>query len=117
MPELDPAAIPASRRRKALAWIAIGLIVAALALAFARVAGTGADAAPYYRVFNPVLQAQKFDPRGDYIARWVPELATLAPAQRHAPWTGTLPRGYPKPIVDLAQSRQAALDALARHKR
>ena len=81
------------------------------------VAGTGADAAPYHRVFNPVLQAQKFDPRGEYIARWVPELAALAPAQRHAPWTGTIPRGYPEPIVDLSQSRQAALEALARSKR
>jgi deoxyribodipyrimidine photo-lyase len=81
------------------------------------VAGTGADAAPYHRVFNPVLQAQKFDPRGDYIARWAPELAGLAPAQRHAPWSGTIPRGYAQPIVDLARSRQAALDALARTKR
>ncbi|QNP41751.1 cryptochrome/photolyase family protein [Lysobacter solisilvae (ex Woo and Kim 2020)] len=81
------------------------------------VAGTGADAAPYYRVFNPVLQAQRFDPAGDYIARWVPELASLAPAQRHAPWTGTIPRGYVPPMVDLAKSRQAALDALARNGR
>jgi deoxyribodipyrimidine photo-lyase len=70
------------------------------------VAGTGADAAPYYRVFNPVLQAQKFDPRGDYIARWVPELAQLAPAQRHQPWTGVIPRGYVKPLVDLAENPQ-----------
>jgi deoxyribodipyrimidine photo-lyase len=106
--------------RKGARWFWDTLVDADLAnnsLGWQWVAGTGADAAPYYRVFNPVLQAQKFDPRGDYIARWVPELATLAPAQRHAPWTGTLPRGYPKPIVDLAQSRQAALDALARHKR
>ena len=81
------------------------------------VAGTGADAAPYYRVFNPVLQAQKFDPRGDYIARWVPELAPLAPTQRQQPWTGEIPRGYVKPMVDLAESRKAALDALARNGR
>ncbi|GAB3368765.1 deoxyribodipyrimidine photo-lyase [Lysobacter rhizosphaerae] len=81
------------------------------------VAGTGADAAPYYRVFNPVLQAQKFDPRGDYIARWVPELADLPPAQRHQPWTGVIPNGYATPIVDLAQSRKDALDALARNGR
>jgi deoxyribodipyrimidine photo-lyase len=77
------------------------------------VAGTGADAAPYHRVFNPVLQAQKFDPRGEYIARWVPELASLPAAQRHAPWTGAIPRGYPQPMLDLAQGRAAALAALA----
>ncbi len=81
------------------------------------VAGTGADAAPYYRVFNPVLQAQKFDPQGDYIARWVPELERLAPAQRHQPWIGEIPKGYVAPMVNLAQSRQAALDALKRHGR
>jgi deoxyribodipyrimidine photo-lyase len=81
------------------------------------VAGTGADAAPYHRVFNPVLQAQKFDPQGTYIARWVPELATLPPAQRHAPWTGTRPKDYPAPIVDLAAGRADALAALAAIKR
>ena len=77
------------------------------------VAGTGADASPYHRVFNPVLQAQKFDPDGAYIARWVPELAGLPPAQRHAPWTGVPPRGYPRPVVDLARGREQALAALA----
>jgi deoxyribodipyrimidine photo-lyase len=77
------------------------------------IAGTGADAAPYHRVFNPVLQAAKFDPAGDYIARWVPELAALPAAQRHAPWTGVPPRGYPRPVVDLARGREQALAALA----
>ncbi len=81
------------------------------------VAGTGADAAPYHRVFNPVLQAQKFDPRGAYIARWVPELAGLPAAQRHAPWTATLPKGYPPPMVDLAAGRADALAALAAIRR
>ena len=81
------------------------------------VGGTGADAAPYYRVFNPVLQAQKFDPEGAYIARWVPELAALPAPQRHAPWTGTTPKGYPRPIVDLAQGRADALAALSAIKR
>lgn len=77
------------------------------------VAGTGADAAPYHRVFNPVLQAQRFDPDGAYIARWVPELAGLPPARRHAPWEGGAPpRGYPAPIVDLARGRAQALAAL-----
>ncbi|WP_096420415.1 cryptochrome/photolyase family protein [Microcella alkaliphila] len=59
------------------------------------VAGSGADAAPYFRIFNPVLQAQKFDPRNEYVARWVPEKGT---------------DDYPEPMVDLKESRQAALD-------
>ncbi|HET7268275.1 MAG TPA: deoxyribodipyrimidine photo-lyase [Oleiagrimonas sp.] len=80
------------------------------------VAGTGADAAPYHRVFNPVRQAQRFDPQGEYIARWVPELTKLAPAQRHAPWTGVIPRGYPEPIVDLNETRKAALEALSQSR-
>ena len=79
------------------------------------VAGTGADAAPYFRVFNPVTQAKKFDPDGSYIARWVPELAALEPAQRFAPWEGGNAKRlkqYPaKPIVDLAQGREDALAA------
>ena len=49
-------------------------------------AGTGTDAAPYFRVFNPVLQGQKFDPDAEYIAQWVPELAALPPKFRHEPW-------------------------------
>jgi deoxyribodipyrimidine photo-lyase len=77
------------------------------------VAGSGADAAPYFRVFNPVLQGQKFDPAGEYIAEWVPELRDLDAKGRHEPWTvpaGARP-GYPAPIVDLQRSRQEALDA------
>ena len=81
------------------------------------VAGTGADAAPYFRVFNPVTQSLKFDPDGSYIARWVPELAKLPLPARFAPWehrelAQRLAPGYPpKPIVDLAQGRDAALAA------
>ncbi len=81
------------------------------------VAGTGADAAPYFRVFNPVTQARKFDPDGRYIARWVPELAPLPLPARFAPWehrelAQRLAREYPaSPIVDLAQGRDAALAA------
>lgn len=81
------------------------------------VAGTGVDAAPYFRVFNPVLQAQRFDPQGDYIARWIPELRGLSPRARHAPWlAGAAARGhigdYPAgPVVDLAKGRAAALAA------
>jgi deoxyribodipyrimidine photo-lyase len=81
------------------------------------VAGTGADASPYFRIFNPVTQARKFDPDGSYIARWVPELAELPAEARFAPWTqsGLLQRhapGYPRqPIIDLAVGREAALHA------
>jgi len=80
------------------------------------VAGTGVDAAPYFRIFNPVLQARKFDPDGAYIARWVPELRGLPVAVRHAPWEARAATGLypPRPIVDLAEGRNAALDALKR---
>ena len=78
------------------------------------VAGTGTDAAPYFRVFNPVSQSKKFDPDGDYIRRWVPELETLDRRQIHEPWTadGDLlggATGYPDPIVDHATERDEAL--------
>jgi deoxyribodipyrimidine photo-lyase len=80
------------------------------------VAGTGTDAAPYFRVFNPVSQSKKFDPDGDYIRRWVPELADLDGAAIHEPWTvhadlfggGAHPE-YPAPIVDHAAERDEAL--------
>jgi deoxyribodipyrimidine photo-lyase len=80
-------------------------------------AGTGVDAAPYFRVFNPARQGERFDPRGDYVRRWVPELAALPAKAIHAPWdrpaqTRRLAPAYPeRPIVDLAESRQAALTA------
>ena len=87
------------------------------------VAGSGADAAPYFRVFNPVSQGQTFDPEGTYVKRWVPELARLPKALIHAPWTATtaqldaaglrLGRDYPRPIVDHAEARQRALAAYA----
>lgn len=78
------------------------------------VAGCGADAAPYFRVFNPVTQAKKFDPDGVYLRRWLPELAAAPAALLHEPWkdAALLQRsGYPPPMVDLGQSRQQALDA------
>lgn len=80
------------------------------------VAGSGADGAPYFRIFNPTAQAERFDPRGDYIARWVPELAVLPPEWRHQPWKAPpLLRGeYPPPRVDHAQARERALAAFAR---
>lgn len=81
------------------------------------VAGCGADAAPYFRVFNPVLQGEKFDPKGDYIRQWIPELAHVKPKWIHQPWMATdaelglcLGVDYPKPIVDHAEARKRALD-------
>ena len=79
------------------------------------VAGTGTNAAPYFRVFNPVLQGEKFDPDARYIRHWIPELARLDPQQAHRPWTvaHNARSGYPDPIVDLDEERR---DALLRHR-
>ena len=74
-------------------------------------AGTGADAAPYFRIFNPVTQGERFDPLGAYVKRYVPELAHLPAEHIHQPWSVGGVRGYPKPIVDLKGSREAALAA------
>ncbi|MGI9029841.1 MAG: cryptochrome/photolyase family protein, partial [Ilumatobacteraceae bacterium] len=75
------------------------------------VAGTGTDAAPYFRIFNPVTQSEKFDADGDYIRRWVRELADVEETAIHQPWTlpGGPPNGYPEPIVDHAAERKEAL--------
>ncbi|MBV1831021.1 deoxyribodipyrimidine photo-lyase [Komagataeibacter sp. AV436] len=77
------------------------------------VAGCGLDAAPYFRIFNPVLQGEKFDPDGAYVRRWVPEIARLPGRAIHTPWKADLPAGtgYPTPVVDLAGGRARALDA------
>ncbi len=78
------------------------------------VAGCGADAAPYFRVFNPVTQAKKFDPDGHYLRRWLPELAHAPLALLHEPWKDPVlleRSGYPAPMVDLGHSRQQALAA------
>ena len=78
------------------------------------VAGCGADAAPYFRIFNPVLQGEKFDPNGEYVRRWIPELASLPADMIHRPWDAgpaIPPDIYPAPIVDHAAARQRALQA------
>jgi deoxyribodipyrimidine photo-lyase len=85
------------------------------------VAGSGADAAPFFRIFNPIAQGEKFDPEGLYVRRWVPELAQLPAAVIHAPWTASpielaaagvrLGETYPEPIVDHAAARARALEA------
>ncbi|MGO8843641.1 MAG: cryptochrome/photolyase family protein [Methyloceanibacter sp.] len=87
------------------------------------VAGSGTDAAPCFRIFNPVLQGEKFDPDGAYVRRWVPELGALAAAHLHAPWQApdlaltqagvTLGQSYPRPIIDHATARARALAAFA----
>jgi deoxyribodipyrimidine photo-lyase len=87
------------------------------------VAGCGADAAPYFRVFNPVLQGRKFDAGGGYVRRWVPELALLPDRFVHAPWEAPegvlaaarvrLGRDYPRPMIELGAGRARALAAFA----
>lgn len=83
--------------------------------------GCGADAAPYFRIFNPVRQSEKFDGKAEYIRRWVPELSALTDKEIHEPWL--LPDDkrstirYAEPIVDLKASRQRALDAYAQIKK
>jgi deoxyribodipyrimidine photo-lyase len=84
-------------------------------------AGTGTDAAPYFRIFNPVLQAKRFDPDGAYVRRWVPELARVPAAALHTPWELTpleqqaagcrIGRDYPAPIVDRRRARSRTLAA------
>ncbi|WP_153504384.1 cryptochrome/photolyase family protein [Cumulibacter manganitolerans] len=78
------------------------------------VAGTGTDAAPYFRVFNPVLQGQRFDPDGEYVRRWVPELRHLKGADAHEPWRHDdgYRDGYPQRVVDHAEERREALQRL-----
>jgi deoxyribodipyrimidine photo-lyase len=84
-------------------------------------AGCGADAAPYFRIFNPVSQGTKFDPEGHYVRAWIPELANMPMQYLHSPWEAPddvlasagvrLGRDYPRPIVDLKETRERALAA------
>lgn len=90
-------------------------------------AGSGADAAPYFRIFNPVSQGTRFDPDGDYVRRWVPELAGLPTEWLHQPWAAPdsvlraagveLGRAYSKPVVSHAIAREVALEALGTTRR
>lgn len=85
------------------------------------VAGSGADAAPYFRIFNPVLQGEKFDKNGEYVKKWLPELKSLPAKYIHSPWEApseilkeaniTLGETYPNPIIDHAIGRKRALEA------
>ena len=85
------------------------------------VAGCGADAAPYFRIFNPVTQSKKFDPEGEYLRRWLPELRGLSNRHIHAPWEADvnelafagvrLDEDYPAPMIELRISRERALEA------
>jgi deoxyribodipyrimidine photo-lyase len=87
-------------------------------------AGCGVDAAPYFRVFNPTRQGERYDPEADYVARWIPELAGLSARWRHQPRAApeaelrragiTLGETYPHPLVDLGRSRRQALDGYQR---
>ena len=91
------------------------------------VAGSGADAAPYFRIFNPVTQGEKFDPGGDYVRRWIPEIAALPDKYIHRPWAAPdealrhagvdLGTTYPRPIVDHAAARERALRAFETFRR
>jgi deoxyribodipyrimidine photo-lyase len=76
-------------------------------------AGTGTDASPYFRIFNPVTQSKRFDPDGDYIRRWVPELRHVAPPYVHEPWRSPSRLDYAEPIVDHAAERKRSLAAYA----
>ena len=82
------------------------------------VAGCGADASPYYRIFNPVLQGQKFDPEGAYVKKWVPELKDVSTEFIHCPWDMAVPpKSYAKRIVDHAMARDRALEAFKKIKK
>jgi deoxyribodipyrimidine photo-lyase len=84
-------------------------------------AGCGADAAPFFRIFNPILQGRKFDPKGEYVRHWIPELRSLPLRFLHEPWKASseelaaadvqLGKTYPRPIVEHRESRRAALEA------
>ena len=88
------------------------------------VAGSGADAAPYFRIFNPILQGERFDPNGEYVKKWVPELLNIPKEFIHKPWEldrnvkeFELGKSYPKPIVNHETARNAALESFQKIKK
>ena len=101
--------------------------LAANSMGWQWVAGCGADAAPYFRIFNPVRQGARFDPQGEYIRRWLPQLSALSNQHIHQPWMApaaavasaglTLGKDYPRPVIDLQHSRKEALAAFHSLKR
>jgi deoxyribodipyrimidine photo-lyase len=108
------------------AWFWDTLVDADLAsntLGWQWVSGCGADAAPYFRIFNPTIQGTRFDPSGDYVRKWVPELARLPDEWIHQPWQAPadalqaagvrLGVDYPRPLIDHRVARERALEALA----
>lgn len=108
--------------REGARWFEYALLDADLAtnrMGWQWCAGSGVDAAPYFRIFNPVAQGERFDPQGDYVRRWVPELAQLPDKWLHKPWEApaavlsgcgvSLGRHYPKPLIDLKAGRERAL--------
>ncbi|WP_417804734.1 cryptochrome/photolyase family protein [Thalassospira lucentensis] len=110
--------------RDGLAWFDDTLVDACPAndpFSWQWIGGCGADAAPYFRIFNPVLQGEKFDPNGEYVRQWVPELADMPDKFLHKPWEApesvlkdagvTLDDTYPSPLIGLKEGRERALEA------
>jgi deoxyribodipyrimidine photo-lyase len=113
--------------REGADWFADTLVDADLAnntFGWQWTAGCGADAAPYFRIFNPMMQGKRFDPEGDYVRRWLPQLRNLPARWIHAPWTApplelaaagvALGRDYPHPVVEHAAARERALESYRR---
>tara|TARA_B100000287_G_C20360381_1_gene673559 strand:- start:236 stop:757 length:522 start_codon:yes stop_codon:yes gene_type:complete len=73
-------------------------------------AGTGADAAPYFRIFNPILQGQKFDPNGIYTKKYIPELENISIKNLYEPWKSDMKFNYPNPMIDYRYSREKSLE-------
>lgn len=110
--------------RDGLAWFDDTLVDACQAnnaFSWQWIGGCGADAAPYFRIFNPVLQGEKFDPQGEYVRQWVPELRDMPEQYIHKPWEAsplilkaagvTLGKTYPEPLIGLKEGRERALSA------